>query len=323
MRGQAVQLPRKTTSFKYWAEEITRYAQTDRLVTEREFWLNILQSPEPILPLDFPDGISMNTRASACEVETWLSTALTDVLLHEVPQAYHTQMNDVLLTALVQAFANWTGQSRLLFDLEGHGREDIGADVDISRTVGWFTTIFPVLLELETTANPGEALKSIKEQLRGIPHRGIGYGLLRYLGGQLNTADIISNQQAPWSQPQISFNYLGQYKPFTPSDTVFQLSSEPSGPWYSPQGHRTYLIDVQGLVVNNQLRMSWTYSRQIHRQSTIEELANHFEAALQTLIEHCRRPEAGGYTPSDFPLASLNQEQLDKLLARKQRGQSA
>jgi non-ribosomal peptide synthase protein (TIGR01720 family) len=189
--------------------------------------------------------------------------------------------------------------------------------------VGWFTTIFPVLLELETTANPGEALKSIKEQLRGIPHRGIGYGLLRYLGGQLNTADIISNQQAPWSQPEISFNYLGQYKPFTPSDTVFQLSSEPSGPWYSPQGHRTYLIDVQGLVVNNQLRMSWTYSRQIHRQSTIEELANHFEAALQTLIEHCRRPEAGGYTPSDFPLASLNQEQLDKLLARKQRGQSA
>jgi non-ribosomal peptide synthase protein (TIGR01720 family) len=189
--------------------------------------------------------------------------------------------------------------------------------------VGWFTTIFPVLLELETTANPGEALKSIKEQLRGIPHRGIGYGLLRYLGGQLNTADIISNQQAPWSQPEISFNYLGQYKPFTPSDTVFQLSSEPSGPWYSPQGHRTHLIDVQGLVVNNQLRMSWTYSRQIHRQSTIEELANHFEAALQTLIEDCRRPEAGGYTPSDFPLASLNQEQLDKLLARKQRGQSA
>ena len=125
-----------------------------------------------------------------------LSAEETRALLQEVPEAYHTQINDVLLTALVQAFSRWTGARSLLVDLEGHGREEIFEDVDLSRTVGWFTTIFPVLLESGGGFHPGNALKSVKEQLRRIPNRGIGYGLLRYLS---RDADISREAAEPAS----------------------------------------------------------------------------------------------------------------------------
>ncbi len=101
--------------------------------------------------------------------------------MQDVPSVYNTQINDVLLTALIQSFAQWTGERSLLVDLEGHGREDLFEDVDLSRTVGWFTTLFPIYLQLEEVDRPGETLKSVKEQLRRIPNRGIGYGILRYL----------------------------------------------------------------------------------------------------------------------------------------------
>ncbi|MFL9458755.1 condensation domain-containing protein [Tolypothrix bouteillei VB521301_2] len=122
-----------------------------------------------------------NTTASSATVSLSLNEEQTRALLQDVPSVYNTQINDVLLTALIQSFAQWTGERSLLVDLEGHGREDLFEDVDLSRTVGWFTTLFPIYLQLEEVDRPGETLKSVKEQLRRIPNRGIGYGILRYL----------------------------------------------------------------------------------------------------------------------------------------------
>ena len=304
-QGQAIHLPPKTTSFKQWAERLQEYAQSAELQQERDYWLAEVQKPFSPLPVDYSGGD--NTEPSACSVSVSLSQNETQELLQQVPKAYNTQINDVLLAALVQAFAEWTGEQTLMLELEGHGRENIFDDVDLSRTVGWFTTHFPVVLNLGDTSDPGEALKAIKEQLRAIPHRGLGYGVLRYLSRDLEL------QAQP--RAEVSFNYLGQ------SDQVFSESSlliparESIGASRSQRGSRVYLLEINGIVAGGQLQMNWTYSKAIHRQSTIENLAEKFRQALRRLITHCQSPESVGYTPSDFPQMQFSSEELDELLA--------
>jgi non-ribosomal peptide synthase protein (TIGR01720 family) len=212
----------------------------------------------------------------------------------------------------VQTFADWTQQRSLLVNLEGHGREEIIKDVDLSRTVGWFTTLFPVLLELEAASEPGEALKAIKEQLRQIPNRGIGYGVLRYLQPDPSVKE--RSRQLP--QPEVCFNYLGQFDPALQQSSLFSLAPESSGAARSPQGNRPHLLDITGFVVNGKLQLDWTYSAAIHKDSTVSSLAQKFLTACASLIAHCQSAEAGGYTPTDFPKAQLNQKDLDKLLAK-------
>jgi amino acid adenylation domain-containing protein/non-ribosomal peptide synthase protein (TIGR01720 family) len=304
-RDEVIALPPKTTSFKQWARHLTEYAQSETLAAELDYWL--AKSRVLPLPVDYPS--KDNTNASTARVSVSLDAKQTQALLQEVPSAYNTQINDVLLTALVQSFARWTGSPILLLDLEGHGREELFEDIDLSRTVGWFTTIYPVLLELNAVSNqPGEVLKYIKEQLRQIPKRGIGYGLLRYL----NSKAAKRLQALP--QAQVSFNYLGQFHQTFSAEPLLGTAKESSGDAQSQQGYRHHLLDINGLIHEGQLLMDWSYSENIHSQATIERLAQHFITALQTLIAHCQSPEAGGYTPSDFPDVRLSQEQLERVL---------
>lgn len=298
-KGQTIELPAKTTSFKQWAEQLREYAQSPAVELERDYWLS--QSYSQSLPIDFPNG--ENIEATAATVSVTLSQQETQALLQQVPAAYQTQINDVLLTALVQAFAQWTGVNSLLIDLEGHGREDIIPDIDLSRTIGWFTTIFPICLHLEAHSTPEAALKTIKEQLRSIPHRGINYGVLRYLR---------PDQQLQVLQAEVKFNYLGQFDQVL---TVFQSASESSGVTQSPRGKRNCLLEINGLIVENQLRLNWTYSQSLHQQTTVTKLAEDFMAKLRSLITHCQSPNAGGYTPTDFPQMQFSQQELDSLIA--------
>ncbi|MGH7999038.1 MAG: amino acid adenylation domain-containing protein, partial [Brasilonema sp.] len=217
--GEAIQLPPKTTSFKHWGERLKEYAHSEATQAEQDYWLAQARKSIPCLPVDF---LGNNTVASERTVSIALSVEETQALLQDVPTAYRTQINDVLLTALVQTFAQWTGEHLLLVELEGHGREEIFDDVDLSRTVGWFTTHFPVLLDLEKASNPGEALKAVKEQLRGIPKRGIGYGLLRYLNGNKE----ITEQLQALPQAEVKFNYLGQFDQVLSSSSLFEPAQE-------------------------------------------------------------------------------------------------
>ncbi len=310
-RGEAVTLPPKTTSFKEWSQTLGKYANSTALQQELDYWLTSLSQPSFSLPVDYCEGV--NTVASAHNISVVLSVAETQALLQEVPSVYRTQINDVLLTALVQTFAQWTGASSLLVNLEGHGREEIFNEVDLSRTVGWFTSMFPVLLDLGDTSHPGEALKTVKEQLRRIPNRGIGYGLLRYLSDRPETVESLS--QLP--KAEVVFNYLGQFDQTLSESSLFRLAQESSGPERSLRDKRSELLEINGFVVGSQLRVDWTYSQAIHCQSTIERVAQGFLDALRSLIAHCQSPNAGGYTPSDFPLTTLNQHQLNTLLQQE------
>jgi amino acid adenylation domain-containing protein/non-ribosomal peptide synthase protein (TIGR01720 family) len=311
-QGEAVQLPPKTFSCQQWSESLREYAGSERLQQERNYWLRT--SHYSRLPVDNSNGA--NTVGLARTVSVALNVEETRALLQDVPSAYQTQINDVLLTALVQTFAEWTQEHSLLLDLEGHGREALNKDIDVSRTVGWFTTIFPVLLTLEGISHPGEALKAIKEQLRGVPNRGIGYGVLRYLSEDAQ----VSQQLQTLPQAEVRFNYLGQFDQVLPESSLFKLVYPTPGASRSPRGNRRYLIDINGFVLGGQLQLEWTYSEQIHQRSTIEQLAQGFVEALRSLITHCQSPEAGGYTPSDFPEANLSQKDLEQFLAKINRG---
>jgi len=307
--GEPVELPAKTTAFKQWALRLEEYAQSPDVRQEASYWLAADGMQVSRLPVDYADG--KNTVASTREVTISIDTKETRALLQEVPAVYRTQINDVLLTALLMAYARWSGESRLLLDLEGHGREQIFDDLDVTRTVGWFTTVFPVLLELTDVSQTGMTLENIKEQLRKIPRRGIGYGVLRYLSED----GEIERQLRRLPRAEVGFNYLGQLDQFTNETKLFRLSHWPVGPTRSPRGRREHLLEINGWISGGQLQLSWSYSENIHRRETISQLAEGFVEALQSLITHCRSAEAGGYTPSDFPLAELDQKVLDRLTA--------
>lgn len=306
-RGTAVSLPTKTTAFKKWAIRLNEYARSAAVLANARYWLDQRYETAVTLPVDMSDGANANTEASRCSIEKQLDSETTRILLQDISPVYNTQINDVLLTALVQSCAEWTGRSSLLVDLEGHGREPIADELDLSRTVGWFTTLYPVHLQLEPEAAPGEALKAIKEQLRAVPAGGLSYGLLRYLSPDKALADRL----ADLPQAQVGFNYLGQIA----TADGFALALEPAGRLHSPHAPRRHLVEVDSQVVDGQLQLTWHYSERVHRAETIEQLAERFLARLCALIAHCQAPEAGGYTPSDFPEAALDQQGLDNVLA--------
>ena len=241
-----------------------------------------------------------------------MSEERTRALFREAQAAYRTEVSDLLLAALAEAFREWTGERRLLVNLEGHGREEIVGDVNVARTVGWFTTIYPVLLEAPAERpaerDAGSVIKSVKEQLRGIPNKGINYGVLRYLGEK-------REEREGMPQAEVSFNYLGRLEEGMGEWEMLRLTSERCGGVRGERNERRYLLDVVVSVIEGRLRVEWEYNERIHRAETIERLAGLYLVALERLIDHCLGEEAGGFTPSDFPDAELSQTDLDDLIA--------
>jgi amino acid adenylation domain-containing protein/non-ribosomal peptide synthase protein (TIGR01720 family) len=325
-RGDVVRLPPKTTSFQRWAHRLVEYAQSDVLVQEAPYWLN--HSPKALahLPVDNAEGA--NTEASASSVRLWLTAEETQALLGDVPNAYGTEINDVLLTALAQTIARWSGSSAVLVDLEGHGREDIFEGIDLSRTVGWFTAIYPVFLQLEDgrgslVERPGAAIKVIKEKLHRVPQHGLGYGVLRYLCHDKKIAQRLS----ALPKPEICFNYLGQFDQVLDENLPFVLAREPVGPSRSLEGEREYKLIVNGGIHDRRLQIEWGYSENVHHRTTIERLAQTYVDDLRTLIAHSQSVAKGAsaigrYTPSDFPDIILDQEDIDAVMAELEEARS-
>jgi amino acid adenylation domain-containing protein/non-ribosomal peptide synthase protein (TIGR01720 family) len=314
-QGKSIKLPAKTTSFQDWAIRQQNYGNSPAITQELNYWLSQVPAHIQPLPLDFPvvkaAQKALNTEGSSEEIFVALTTEETRILLQDVPAAYNTQINDILLTALVQTFYQWTGADSLLIDLEGHGREELFNDVVLSRTVGWFTTIYPVFLQLGKTSDLGENLKTIKEQLRKIPNRGIGYGILRYLCQNID----IYQQLEKLPQAEISFNYLGQFDQIQSEPILLGFAPENPGRIFSPKAARGHILDVVGKVVEGKLEIYFVYSQNLYRRETITHLANDYISKLKTLITHCTSLENGGYTPSDFPDVDLSQDELDDLLS--------
>jgi non-ribosomal peptide synthase protein (TIGR01720 family) len=242
---------------------------------------------------------------SAEAVRTSLDEEETRLLLQAVPRIYHTRIDDVLLTALTQACASWTGAPSLWVDLEGHGRDAL-PDVDVSRTVGWFTAVHPVRLELAGGMESGAALLSIQEQLRAVPARGTGHGLLLFMHNDEGTRRRLD----ALPRPQVAFNYLGQFDQVLGESSLFTPVGESAGPARAPQQDRWHLLEVTGMVVGGCLQIVWTYSRNRYSRETIEDLGQAYLAALRSLLDRCRQGAAASF---DLP-AGYDGEDLDRVL---------
>ncbi|MDU9390191.1 non-ribosomal peptide synthetase [Pseudomonas sp. zfem002] len=302
--GKAPLLPGKTSAFKDWAEHLQRYAGSAEREAELAWWQAQLHGVSDELPRDRADG-SLAQR-HALTVHSRLDRELTRQLLQDAPAAYRTQINDLLLSALARTISRWTGRADTLVRLEGHGREDLFEGLDITRTVGWFTSMYPVKLSARSDA--GDAIKTVKEQLRAVPDKGIGYGLLRHLGSEAARRSL-----AGLAEGAIVFNYLGQFDAsFADDDALFVPAAESAGDGQSLDAPLGSLLSINGQVYGGELALGWTFSAEVFDKATVQRLADDYARELTQLIGHCLEAGVGGMTPSDFPLAGLSQAQLDR-----------
>ncbi|WP_406727867.1 amino acid adenylation domain-containing protein [Streptomyces sp. GD-15H] len=303
-RGQEQALPEKSSSWRQWAARLAEEAGSETTAAELPFWEKQSVPSARDLPLDGSgDG---NTIGGSRVFEAVLGAEETRALLRDVPSVFGTRINDVLLTGVASAVGAWTGDGRVRVDVEGHGREDLFEDTDVSRTTGWFTTISPLDLPVPASGGLADGLKEIKELLRARPRQGIGHGLLAH--GPSGSATGID----PTTTAQISFNYLGQFDGSFAggfADSMGMAGSDTAG-----DNRRPYLIDIVSHVRDGRLHMEWTYSGTAHQEETIRRVAERTLDVLAALADETRRPDVQGYTPSDLELSGLDQEQINELV---------
>ncbi len=308
LEGKPVVLPAATASFQHWATRLQAHASSEQVRQEASYWLDPQREGIEPLPLDNPGGD--NTEAATEVLRVALGKADTQALLQEVPPVYRTHIDDVLLTALALTLCPWNESRAVLIDLDRHGREAVFNDIDVSRTVGWFTSVFPMLLTVDPDAALGTTLKSVKEQLREVPYNGLHHGLLRYLA-----RDEEIDGLGRFPAARILFNYLGQLDQTFAEAPLFTLADEYVRTGCDPQWVRPYELAINVDVYASELRVEWNYSGERYRRETIEQLAGEYLKTLRALIGHCLSAGAGGFTPSDFPLAGLSQAELDNVFS--------
>jgi len=307
--GRSVELAPPAVSYATWARSLMVRAQTAELRTELVHW-RALAGAEGALPRDFAAEAGASGVEAAETFNTELDPAATVSLLRDAAATYRLRADELLLAALAQTLAAWTGRAATVVSLENHGREDLGDALDLSRTVGWFTSLYPLRLACATGTGPGELLTQTKEGLRAVPRHGVGFGLLSHLCAD----ETVRRELAALPQAELCFNYLGQVDHTLGADAPFAMVDAPTGPSSSPRGHRMHLIDINAIVVGGRLRVTWIYSGRVHRRATIVREAEVFLAHVRTLLAHCASPAAGGLTPSDFTHVQLDARELDALL---------
>ncbi|MER6447372.1 amino acid adenylation domain-containing protein [Streptomyces venezuelae] len=324
--GRAPATEPVVTSYRRWAATLSEQSRTSARIAELPYW-QAQREDEPAVLGSRPLDPSRDTYATAGRLRLELPADQTAALLTAVPAAFHGEINDVLLGALALAAADWRGRSAqdsarpLLIELEGHGREQITDDVDLSRTVGWFTTVFPVRLDLGTldreearASGPAlaTAVKRVKEQLRAVPDRGIGFGLLRHLNAR--TARPLAT--AP--TPGLGFNYLGRFR-VDGTDGPWTLAGGSSviATGFHPDTPLRHALSVTPVTEDRadgpRLVADWLWADELLGEAEVRELAEAWFAALRALVTHLDLPGAGGHTPSDLPLVTLDQEEIDEI----------
>jgi amino acid adenylation domain-containing protein/non-ribosomal peptide synthase protein (TIGR01720 family) len=302
-KGPEATLPLKTDAYKEWATRLKAYANSPALLSEIKYWHSLeAAAPEP-LRKDFP--ASGNRLDQLVTHSISLSEADTELLLTKVNTAFNTEINDILMAALSLAVKHSFGPEKIMIAMEGHGREEILADIDISRTIGWFTTIYPVVLDTANEALLSLHIKEIKESLRKTPHKGIGYGLLKYLTDEVHKKELIFNMQ-----PQISFNYLGQFDTDF-KDTFFQVAAGPKGNIQDLANPRAYELDISGMITGGRLTMNAGYNYTHFREDTIVAFLQSYQEQLTRIIAYCAGMSGTDLSPSDLGYKGLTIDDLE------------
>ncbi|MGB3371647.1 MAG: amino acid adenylation domain-containing protein, partial [Rhodococcus sp. (in: high G+C Gram-positive bacteria)] len=318
------------TSMRRWAHGLVETAESRR--RELSMWEDTLSGSDPLVgsrPLD----PTVDVYSTVDRVEVELPADVTEALLTTVPEKFHGSVNDGLMAGLALAIGAWRRANGVdtedsLVSLEAHGREDhVVPGADLSRTIGWFTTIYPVRIDLRgidlddaLAGGPaaGALVKAVKERLLGVPDHGIGYGMLRYLDA--DSSDVL----AQYSAPQISFNYLGRYSAGIPENLRgvgwLPVEDDEIGDVQNQDLPVSAALDINAVTTTGRdgdaLKATFAYPTGVLRREDIEELAELWVSALTALTRHIHDPSAGGFTPSDLDLVALDQKSIDDVERR-------
>ncbi|WP_432403719.1 amino acid adenylation domain-containing protein [Wukongibacter sp. M2B1] len=303
--GTAIELPLKTTSFKEWSDELYKYADSKVILKEIEYWKELEKEEIERIPMDVQ--IKEDRMKDGETREGVLTKEETKKLLNEVHSAYNTEINDILLTALKLTLKKWTGAERSLVELEGHGREEIIEGVDITRTVGWFTTAYPLVMDMKECKEIGQALKTTKETLRRVPNKGIGYGILKYISKKESIEGIEFKLR-----PEISFNYLGQFDSDINTE-LFKKADISTGDLVSPNSKRAYRLQILGMIEEGVLKLYINYNKHEYREATILQLLRDYMDNLREIIKHCIDKDETEMTASDFSSSDLDIEEVEEI----------
>jgi amino acid adenylation domain-containing protein/non-ribosomal peptide synthase protein (TIGR01720 family) len=300
VRNEPLSLPPQTHSYRSWSNRMHEYAGTDVFRKAAAYWDRV--EDVPALIRDYPDGD--NRRELRATVSFQLDEQTTAALVQEAHRPFRTQVSDVLLTSLLPVIREKYGVSSLLIDMEGHGREDIGRGLSLSRTIGWFTTIYPVVLK-GGQASLSESIKGVKEALRAIPHHGIDYLAGKYLVGP-------ESGIPPAAQAAVCFNYLGQFDPDSYRHS-FSIAREPMGDPVAGDEPALYDWEISAMLVSGRLEMSLHYSSGQYSGEGMAAFMQLYEKSLREVIAYCCMYGKTELTPSDLTYKALGTEQLDRL----------
>jgi non-ribosomal peptide synthase protein (TIGR01720 family) len=296
-REEQIALSLKTTSYPKWGNHLIQLANSGEFDDEIEFWKEQIHSEK--IRIDIDSDLPIDEKSIKTLVLE-IDSAAMENLIRNSNEAYHTKTEELLIAALMLGFEKWANIKSLCLGLEKHGRKY--NNIDLTNTVGWFTTYFPVSLQIEDDTNFKSSIISIKEKLRSIPNEGIGFGVLRYL----KKLDGLTQK------PSVIFNFLGNQKSF--DSNVFGKGKFISKGARSPESERHHLLEINAFIEEGRLNVKFSFSEKFHKPETIQYLINLFEYALRDLIEHCSSRETSQHSPSDFPEANLSQDDFDTLL---------
>ncbi len=311
LAGQQARLDSVPTPFSAYAEALAGAVESGRFAADLDYWRAPVDASAAALPVDHEATPDANTVATAANLRIMLTAGTTSALLKEVAQVYRTRIDEILLAALGLALAGWTARQSFLIDTEGHGRDVMPDDLDLSRTVGWLTTVYPVRLEIDPDRAIPDTVRAVKEQLRALPHRGASHGLLREMGDAATRAAL-----AALPQPELLFNYLGQVDRLADPGALLETVRDTVGSARSPGGLRAYALEINAFVTGGCLVAAFSYSTALHARETIEVLARQFTSALEAIVDARGSDGADAFSPADFPLADLDQEDLDAIAAQ-------
>ncbi|MCW3464519.1 non-ribosomal peptide synthetase/type I polyketide synthase [Chitinophaga nivalis] len=275
--GRPIGLTTKSSSVREWYQALARYSQSDRLLSQRNYWQQAMDQYQPLRTDKTYDSLVRISEMTAWRVR--LDANLTQQLLLEVSQAYRTDVKDLLLAALSLTLSEWMQSSKVSVGFEKHGREDIAQDVDISHTTGWFTTLSPVLLDAGMASDTGLLLKSIRDQLNAIPDKGIGFGVLKYINQEAGLQG-----KDPWD---VIFNYHGQIDYISNSHKWIAIAHTSAELKLIGDYTMRFKLFIDGTVTDNELVIDWLYSTHHFQQATIKMLSAAYIRHLEALIRHC------------------------------------
>lgn len=296
--NQKVMLPKKSYSYKKWAEQLNQYG-AGLFQKEEDYWRKVNEA-EFTYPTDFADGEALVS--SIKHTVRSLGAEQTNLLTHGAGNSYHIEADDILIISLVKTIKELTGNSKTVLELEGHGREELFEKMDWNRSVGWFTSIYPAALEMKEEQLSKQIIE-VKEQLRNIPSGGIGYGILTYI------AQAIERK----NRNGIRFNYLGDFSDTIYENDLFHVSRLDTGLDSGKDNSVSALIDINAMITDGNLQIELAYSSQRFKETSMELLMDTWISNIGTVMDHCLNEDNITLTSSDFDSVSLSQDELESL----------